>query len=151
MVARRRQRVQGRQGHLGDLPDALTAERIGMPPISARIMPGARSGGTGRAPLDPIGYHGQRMMNYRHLAQTETQRIFPTNPYRCYLLIVNRGTQEVRIGVGRSASLTDGLPLDAAGGFWEPILGTVDSVHSITTVADQELIIIEGFYVPPPS
>lgn len=150
---RRLNRRQHGRMHLGDLPPELGAERLGLPPISARIMPGDQSvtGQDNRAPRNPIGYHGQRMMNYRHLAQTTTQRIFPANPYRCYLLIVNKGTQEVRIGIGRSASLTDGLPLDAAGGFWEPILGTVDSVHSITTVADQELIIVEGMYVPPPA
>jgi hypothetical protein len=35
----------------------------------------------------------------------------------------------------------------AGGGFFEPILGTISTVSAITTVAAQNLLIVEGKYV----
>lgn len=136
---------------LGELPPEHARDRLSLPPIHNAPHRVAQPG-DGKEPnwlkglYNKLGFHGQKMINYRFLVQTESSVVFPFNADRAYILLVNNGTAEVRIGVGRSATLFDGIPLPASGGFWEPILGTVDSVHAVSTAVDQELIIVEGFY-----
>ena len=46
-------------------------------------------------------------------------------------MLQNNGVSIVRVAFGRAADLSSGFAMAGGGGFYEPILGTVQSVHGI--------------------
>lgn len=87
----------------------------------------------------------QNISNFSFIATAVSQIIMPYNVKRSYLLLQNNGAADVRVAFGRDADLTSGLVLSSGGGFYEPILGTVQSVHGISAAADSQVTVIEGF------
>lgn len=116
-------------------------------PFDGKTGPGTAAKSLLARILDRIGLHSQVLTNFRAQVTNASELVIPYNPMRCYLLVVNTGTAEVRISYNRAADVQTGLPLSAGGGFHEPILGTVSSMHAVSTVAAvQTLIIVEGYY-----
>jgi hypothetical protein len=90
----------------------------------------------------------QRLMNFRANVGLESSKVLAHNSNRAYLLIVNTSpTEDIYVAFGRGATLADGLPIWADGGFFEPILGTISEIYAICAVADSPLIIVEGTYI----
>lgn len=87
----------------------------------------------------------QNISNFSFIAMSVSQVILQYNSKRSYLLLQNNGASDVRVAFGRTADLTSGLVLSAGGGFYEPILGTVQSVHGISAAGDSQVTVIEGF------
>ncbi len=87
----------------------------------------------------------QNISNFSFVATTVSQLIIPYNVQRSYLLLQNNGAADVRVAFGRDADLMSGLVLSAGGGFYEPILGTVQSVHGISVAGTSQVTVIEGF------
>lgn len=92
-----------------------------------------------------LGIHGQKLTNFRAAVGVADVVILPFNPTRAYLFMVNTGPLQINIAFDRGSDLVSGIPIPA-GGFFEPILGTVSSVHAISTAVGQSLVIAEGFY-----
>ena len=122
---------------LGDVRDAH--------PYDERRDIGAGTRGILERILGRIGIHSQVLTNFRADVGVIEETIIPYNPMRAYLFMVNTGAAEVRIAFDRAADTNTGVPI-ASGGFFEPILGTVSSMHAVAAVANQELVIVEGFY-----
>ena len=92
-----------------------------------------------------MGMHGQKLTNFRAGVGVNDVVVLPFNPTRAYLFMVNTGALQVNVSFDRGADTVSGIPIPA-GGFFEPILGTVSSVHAISTAVGQSLVITEGFY-----
>ena len=92
-----------------------------------------------------LGTHGQILTNFRAIVGVADVVVLPFNPMRAYLFMVNTGALEIRVSFDRGADAVSGIPIPS-GGFFEPILGTVSSVHAVSTAAAQSLVISEGFY-----
>lgn len=71
--------------------------------------------------------------------------VLPYNRNRVYLFLQNRGANVISVAFGKSASKATGMQLAANGGFYEPILATVSSVHAIAAAGSNTLVVIEGF------
>ena len=95
--------------------------------------------------LSRLGMHNQILTNFRAVIGVADIIVLPFNPTRAYVFMTNTGAFEIRVAFDRGADGVSGVPIPA-GGFFEPILGTVSSVHAISTVAAQSLVIVEGFY-----
>ena len=87
----------------------------------------------------------QNISNFSFVATTVSQIVIPYNVKRSYLLLQNNGASDVRVSFGKAADLMSGLVLSAGGGFYEPILGTVQSVHGISVAGTSQVTVIEGF------
>lgn len=72
-----------------------------------------------------------------------SELVLPYNAKRIYLMVQNIGGAIAFLSFGKSAT-TNGFRLPAVTGFYEPILGTVSSVHAIG-VAATTLVVVEGF------
>lgn len=114
----------GPPARLGDMWDQLEAE--------AEAAPGA------------VADLRQVLNNFLFKATPLSELVIPYNAARIYLFMQNLGTADVFVGFGRVATLLDGMRMAAAGGFFEPILGTVSSVHMIAATGTQNVVIIEG-------
>lgn len=95
-----------------------------------------------------IGLHSQVLTNFRADVGLADQTLVPYNPMRSYLFVLNTGAASVFLAFDRVADANTGI-LIPAGGFYEPILGTVSSVHVIGNAAAQEVRVVEGFYTWP--
>lgn len=90
----------------------------------------------------------QTFNNFLFNATPVSQLVVPYNPQRTYLMMQNNGAAAVRVGFGRQADLTSGFVIAAGGGFYEPILGTVSSIHLISVAGTNAVVVIEGFRAP---
>ena len=88
---------------------------------------------------------GQTFANFRADVGITSNLILPYNPMRNYLIIVNTGANTIFAAFARSADSATGVPI-VSGGNYEPILGTVSSMHLVSAVAGQQAVIVEGFY-----
>jgi len=95
--------------------------------------------------LAKIGMRGQTFTNFRADVTTIDELILPYNPMRNYLLIVNTGVNTIFVAFERAADSATGVPI-VSGGSYEPILGTVSSVHLISAIVAQQAVMVEGFY-----
>jgi len=95
--------------------------------------------------LSKIGMRGQTFANFRADVEIQDELILPYNPMRNYVIIVNTGANTIFVAFERAADSATGVPI-VSGGSYEPILGTVSSVHLISAVAGQQAVIVEGFY-----
>ena len=103
------------------------------------------------AALAPGGAGASYLQNFNNFLFNATllsQLVVPYNPNRTYLMMQNNGAGAVRVGFGRQADLNSGFVIAAAGGFYEPILGTVSSIHLISAVGTNQVVVIEGFRIP---
>ncbi len=89
----------------------------------------------------------QVLSNFSFTAETFSKLILSYNERRTYLLVQNNGASEVRLAFGKEADLMGGIVLSASGGFYEPILGTVNSVHGIAAAGTSQVTVVEGFRV----
>lgn len=94
--------------------------------------------------LGKLGLHGQQFSNFRADVAVRDAVVFPYNPLRAYVIIVNTGPATMFAAFGRAANAATGVPI-VAGGNYEPILGFVNSLHVSSTVAGSA-VIVEGFY-----
>lgn len=94
--------------------------------------------------LGKLGLHGQQFMNFRVDVTVADAIVFPYNPMRAYVIIVNTGPATMFAAFGRAANAATGVPI-VANGNYEPILGFVNSLHVNSTVAGSA-IVVEGFY-----
>jgi len=95
--------------------------------------------------LSKIGMRGQTFANFRADVGITDELILPYNPMRNYVIVVNTGANTIFVAFERAADSGTGVPI-VSGGSFEPILGTVSSVHLISAVAGQQAVIVEGFY-----
>lgn len=100
-----------------------------------------------RAPLGPSGSYLQTFNNFLFQAVVTSELIIPYNVIRTYLMLQNKGVSSVFLGFGREADVASGFEIAGGGGFYEPILGTVSSVHGIAAAGTQNVTVIEGFRV----
>lgn len=91
-----------------------------------------------------LGIHGQQFSNFRIDVTVADAIVFPYNPMRAYVIIVNTGPATMFAAFGRAANAATGVPI-VANGNYEPILGFVNSLHVNSTVAGSA-IVVEGFY-----
>lgn len=119
---------------------------IGRPahPFDERRDAGAKRAAILNAILSKIGMRGQVFSNFRVDVGVTDELVLPYNPMRNYLIIVNTGTATIFAAFERNADTATGVPI-VAGGNYEPILGTVSSVHLVAGTP-QEAVIVEGFY-----
>jgi len=94
--------------------------------------------------LGKLGLHGQQFSNFRVSVAIRDQVVFPYNPLRAYVIVVNTGPATMFAAFGRAANAATGVPI-VVGGNYEPILGFVNSLHVSSTVAGSA-VIVEGFY-----
>ena len=94
--------------------------------------------------LGKLGLHGQQFSNFRADVAVRDSVVFPYNPLRAYVIVVNTGPATIFAAFGRAANAATGVPI-VAGGNYEPILGFVNSLHVSSTVAGSA-VIVEGFY-----
>ncbi len=97
--------------------------------------------------LGKIGLHSQQFSNFRIDVTVADEIVFPYNPLRAYVIIVNTGPATIFAAFGRAANSATGVPI-VVGGNYEPILGFVNSLHVNSTV-DGSAVIVEGFYIFP--
>jgi hypothetical protein len=90
----------------------------------------------------------QTFNNFLFQATPVSQLVVPYNRLRTYLMLQNNGAAAVRVGFGREADLNSGFAMAAGGGFYEPILGTVSSIHAISAAGTNNVVVIEGFRAP---
>lgn len=90
----------------------------------------------------------QTFNNFLFQAATISELIIPYNPNRTYLMLQNKGVSSVFLGFGRRADVASGFEIAGGGGFYEPILGTVSSVHGIAAAGIQNVTVVEGFRTP---
>lgn len=118
-------------------------------PLDGRTNAGAklRAGMAGMLDLilTKVGQRGQIFTNFRAAVGVADQLVLPYNPARNYLIVVNTGAQTIFAAFERAANAATAVPI-VAGGNYEPILGTVSSLHLVSTVALQSAVIVEGFY-----
>ena len=100
-----------------------------------------------RAPLGPAQSYLQHFNNFLFQAVVTSELIIPYNPNRTYLMLQNKGVSSVFLGFGREADVVSGFEIAGGGGFYEPILGTVSSVHGISAAGTQNVTVVEGFRV----
>ena len=96
------------------------------------------------------GYGGQasylqNFNNFLFQAEVVSALIIPYNATRTYLMLQNKGASSVFLGFGREADVDSGFEIAGGGGFYEPILGTVSSVHGISAAGIQNVVVVEGF------
>lgn len=87
----------------------------------------------------------QRLNNFAVNATVTSELVIPYNPNRIYLMVQNKGAADVFLGFGRAADALSGFEIPAGPGFYEPILGTVSSVHIIAAAGVQLCVFVEGF------
>lgn len=95
--------------------------------------------------LSKIGMRGQTFANFRADVTIQDELVLPYNPMRNYLIIVNTGPNTIFVAFERAADSATGVPI-VSGGSYEPILGTVSSVHLISAITNQQAVVVEGFY-----
>lgn len=99
-------------------------------------------------PAGPRQSYLQVFNNFLFQATPISQLVVPYNRTRTYLMLQNNGAAAVRVAFGRAADLTSGFVMAAGGGFYEPILGTVSSIHAIAAAGTNNVVVIEGFRAP---
>lgn len=99
------------------------------------------------APFGPGQSYLQHFNNFLFQAAVTSELIIPYNPNRTYLMLQNKGGASVFLGFGREADIVSGFEIAGGGGFYEPILGTVSSVHGIAAAGTQNVTVVEGFRV----
>jgi len=88
----------------------------------------------------------QSLNDFIFQAEVTSELVIPYNRDRVYLFMQNQGAADVFASFGHSASIVPGQSHRiSAGGFLEPILGTISSVHMIAAAGVQPVNIIEGF------
>lgn len=87
----------------------------------------------------------QILNNFLFQATTVSAQVVPYNAARVYLFLQNLGAANVFVAFGRAATPTQGVQMAGGGGFYEPILGTVSSVHIIAAAGTQNVQVVEGF------
>ena len=87
----------------------------------------------------------QTFNNFLFQAETVSALIIPYNANRTYLMLQNKGASSVFLGFGREADAGSGFEIAGGGGFYEPILGTVSSVHGVSAAGIQDVTVVEGF------
>lgn len=100
------------------------------------------------APGGPPGRYQaylQTFNNFLFQAETVSALIIPYNANRTYLMLQNKGAASVFLGFGREADAGSGFEIAGGGGFYEPILGTVSSVHGVSAAGVQDVTVVEGF------
>lgn len=75
-----------------------------------------------------------------------SQLVLPFNKARVYLMLQNQGTSRAFVAFGHVATSRD-FQIPTGPGFYEPILGTVSSVHMIAAAGTQPITVVEGFRV----
>ncbi len=98
-----------------------------------------------RAPLGPRESYLQNFNNFLFQAVVTSTLIVPYNINRTYLMLQNKGALSVFLSFGREADAASGFEIAGGGGFYEPILGTVSSVHGIAAAGTQDVTVVEGF------
>ena len=98
-----------------------------------------------RAPLGPGQSYLQNFNNFLFQAVVTSALIVPYNINRTYIMLQNKGVSSVFVGFGREADAGSGFEIAGGGGFYEPILGTVSSVHGIAAAGTQNVTVVEGF------
>lgn len=102
-------------------------------------------------PPDALGVPGagtdlrQDLTNFLFQATAASQLVVPFNRSRIYLMLENIGAANVFVAFGKPATTQDSFRIAGGGGFYEPILGTVSSVHMISAAGTQSVIVVEGF------
>lgn len=117
------------EGTSDDFWDQLAAEAGDVQPINGRR-----------------GSLRQRLNDFPIVATTVSQQALQYNKNRTYFAIQNKGAVSIFIAFGRPAT-TDSFEIPAGPGFYEPILGTVSSVHVIAAAGTAMVQIVEGFRV----
>jgi len=88
----------------------------------------------------------QSLHSFLIMVPTTSQLLLPYNANRIYLMLQNKGTASIFAAFGHTASSAD-FEIATGPGFYEPILGTVSSVHAVSAAGSQPLTVIEGFRV----
>jgi len=119
----------GGKGELEPFWDKLEAEAEAMPDLG---LPGAAAN------------LRQNLNDFVFEATTVSRQVLPYSPTRIYLMLQNRGSADVFVSFGHTATL-NGFEIPSGPGFYEPILGTVSSVHMIAASGTQPVTVVEGF------
>jgi hypothetical protein len=88
----------------------------------------------------------QTLNTFLFNATPVSQLVLPFNKARVYLMLQNQGTSRAFVAFGHVATDRD-FQIPTGPGFYEPILGTVSSVHMISAVGTQPITVVEGFRV----
>ena len=86
----------------------------------------------------------QDLNTFLFVATNVSQLVLPYNKDRVYLMLQNQGTQNAFVAFGHVATSRD-FRVPTGPGFYEPILGTVSSVHMITAAGTAPITVVEGF------
>ncbi len=96
----------------------------------------------------PAQSYLQVFNNFLFQATPVSQLVIPYNGTRTYLMLQNKGAASVFVSFGFAANIISGFELAAGGGFYEPVLGTVSSVHMISAAGSNNVVVVEGFRAP---
>lgn len=88
----------------------------------------------------------QTLNTFLFNATPVSQLVLPFNKARVYLMLQNQGTSRVFVAFGHTATDRD-FQIPTGPGFYEPILGTVSSIHMISAAGTQPITVVEGFRV----
>lgn len=97
------------------------------------------------APGGRFASYYQIFNNFLFQATTVSALIVPYNATRTYIMLQNKGASSVFLGFGREADAGSGFEIAGGGGFYEPILGTLSSVHGVSAAGIQDVTVVEGF------
>lgn len=114
-------------------------------PLDADRSARARRLAWQQALLAKIGMRGQVFANFRADVDIQDELVLPYNAARNYLIVVNTGPNTIFAAFERAADSATAVPI-VSGGSYEPILGTVSSLHLISAITAQQAVIVEGFY-----
>lgn len=92
-----------------------------------------------------VGTDVRQVLNtFLFMANTTSRLVLPYNKNRVYLMLQNQGTSRAFVAFGHVATSRD-FQIPTGPGFYEPILGTVSSVHMIAAAGSQPITVVEGF------
>lgn len=86
----------------------------------------------------------QVLNTFLFIATPISRLVLPYNKNRVYLMLQNQGTSTTFVAFGHTATSRD-FQIPTGPGFYEPILGTVSSVHMISAAGSQPITVVEGF------
>ena len=118
----------------GDIWDQLDVEAA----EQAQDGPGVAGAPGGAANLR------QNLHSFQVMVETTSGLVLPFSKDRIYLMLQNKGASKVFAAFGHTASEAD-FEVPTGPGFYEPILGTVSSVHMVASSGSQPVTVIEGF------
>lgn len=121
---------------LGDLPRGLRR----VPRAISGSAAGQATTEEGAAAAAPAPEFSNRVV----VAGTTTTEALTATPGRRYLLIQNRGANDVYVVFGGKATVNAGVLIAASGGAYEPFVAPSSSVSVITGSGSSNVVFVEG-------